>query len=251
MKHKFKMFKNLVIENSLKIENCKLKILIICLFAYLLICLFSPKAFASTSSNNNYNIDLQDIDINPERSGVAPQPYQMVATEPLDKTPDITFGNSAITFSTDNNLIDFGILSPANPVARTVNLSIINAQTQYQLLAFEDHPLSTGSTIIPDTTCEDGQCSEIKESQWINNLTYGFGFRCDDITDSACIGFSTDNNYKQFADSAKQEKQQAIITSLLNYGDNKAKLTFKLNAAGTQKPGVYTNTITFIAVPNY
>ncbi len=259
MKNRLKIFKNSVLENSIKIGNYRLKAFVIGLFVYLFICLFPPLAGASNSSNSDYNIDVNNIDFNPHTITPTPKPYQPSETEPDDNPPEIYVDNSSLVFSTDNNFIDFGLLSPANPVTRTVKLVIANHQTAYSLLAFEDHPLSQsiqqkepqGNTAIPDTTCDDGQCSETNESQWTSNLTYGFGYRCDNLSGSACLGFPNDNDYRQFSDSLKHEQPETIMETGDKYEQDKAQITLKLNLAGTQNPGSYNNSVTFIAVPNF
>jgi len=57
------MLKNLKIENSLKIKNCKLKIAVsICLFAYLLILAFvAPAARAQSPTQSNYDVTVSPV----------------------------------------------------------------------------------------------------------------------------------------------------------------------------------------------
>lgn len=241
MKYKFEMFKNL-----------KLKIWVIGLLVYWFIGLLSPKAMAQSSSNNNYDIDVQNIDINPQNN-LLPTPQILINQTPtptIPQEPKSIIDNSFLSISLDNDFIDFGTLSPGNPVTRNAVLAV-KSNSDYQVISFEDHPpQNKESVIIPDTTCEDGQCSETTESIWKNNLTYGFGYRCDDIEGSDCISFSEGDFYRQLADIRKKKPKETMS----GFGDTaikKARLTFKLNAPGTQKPGNYSSNLTFIAVPNY
>lgn len=158
-------------------------------------------------------------------------------------------------FSISNLLIDFGTLTPTNPVKRTNILTISNGSANgYAVTAFENHELlvpATGS-LIPDTTCNSGLCTESTAASWpdASILVYGFGYRCDNISGSDCVSFPTDF-YKQFADNSKSETPQAVMSSL-NVGRNRqSQITYKVNISGTQAAGRYSNVITYIATPTF
>ncbi|MBI2621014.1 MAG: hypothetical protein HYW63_00005 [Candidatus Levybacteria bacterium] len=116
------------------------------------------------------------------------------------------------SFSISNTLIDFGVLSPTNPVTRRSTLTISNSSApSYQVTASENHQLQVvrSGAIIPDTTCDRGNCSESQAGQWSNTLTYGFGYRCDAISiisksarSASCNesdkSFITSDYFKQF-----------------------------------------------------
>lgn len=159
------------------------------------------------------------------------------------------------SFSVSQSQIDFGLLSPTNPVTRNAIVSISNRSAQgYSVSASEDHPLrvSASGQIIPDTTCDNGGCSDTASSTWSNALTYGFGYRCDTIGTNDCAsGFTSDQSYKQFADESLGESPQAIMAGATNGQNRQVKITYKVNVAGSQAPGSYQNTITFIAVPSF
>lgn len=158
------------------------------------------------------------------------------------------------SFSISQTAIDFGTLSATNPVTRTNNLTITSSSSYgYNILAYEDHPLSNvGSGItIPDTTCDSGQCTEILSSSWMNTLTYGFGFRCDNIIGTDCPSdFALHDFYRQFADNKSQEKPQTIMSGSTTK-NNQVTITYKINISGSQAPGVYSNHIYYIAAPKY
>jgi len=81
-------------------------------------------------------------------------------------------------------------------------------------------------------------------------LTYGFGYRCDNVSGSDCA-FTTANNYKQFADTSHSETPQSVMTGV-NVGKNiKTQITYKLNISATQPPGDYANVVRFIATPTF
>ncbi len=151
--------------------------------------------------------------------------------------------------------INFGSLTPTNPVTRTNTLTIYNGTANgYSVKAYEDHSLlkvGTGS-LIPDTTCDSGTCNEVTSSAWANTLTYGFGYRCDNVTGTDCAnGFSTSTFYKQFANNTYNESPVAVMTGT-NVGRNKkVQITYKVNISGTQPAGDYFNQIIYLAVPTF
>lgn len=216
-------------------------------------------ASAQSSSNPNYSIEIQDIDTSPEKTIIVPQKIesnqQREHVGPVSGIESIVQA-SPLSFSVLKDAIDFGALTPGNPVTRTVSLSILSTSTDFQVISFEDHPLqSLPNQAIPDTTCDNGACDEVDSAEWKNNLTYGFGFRCDpvklNVINSACIGFTDGQYYKQFSDFSKDEQPQTVIFGKKSTNLQQAQITLKVNASGTQKAENYTNTVTFIAVPNY
>jgi hypothetical protein len=156
-------------------------------------------------------------------------------------------------FTISSTLIDFGTLTPTNPVTRTQTLTISNGSAHgYTVTASENHPLLVDSTgaVIPDTTCDSGTCTESTSSAWSNTLTYGFGYRCDNVSGTDCAsGFTTSTFYKQFTNLAASETPTGVMTGA-NVGRNKqVQITYKANVSGTQPGGNYRNVITYIATP--
>lgn len=158
------------------------------------------------------------------------------------------------SFSISSNFIDFGPVAPGTPITRTNNLTISNGSAYgYSVLAREDHPLrilATGNS-IPDTTCDIGTCNEITSGAWTNVLTYGFGYRCDNLSGTDCnSGFASSSNYKQFASSESAELAQSVMAGP-NVGRNiQTQITYKVNISATQPAGIYQNAITYIATPS-
>lgn len=158
-------------------------------------------------------------------------------------------------FSISNLLIDFGTLTPTNPVKRTNTLTVTNGSANgYAVTAFENHQLlvPASGVLIPDTTCDTGLCTESTAASWPDSsiLVYGFGYRCDNLSGTDCSTFSTDY-YKQFADDSKAETPQTVMSSLLVGKNRQAQITYKVNISGTQAAGRYSNVITYIATPTY
>ena len=169
------------------------------------------------------------------------------------------------SLSISNTLIDFGVLSPTNPVTRTTTLTISNTKaSSYQVTATENHQLIVNRTgaIIPDTTCDNGNCNQTRAGEWSNTLTYGFGYRCDSISvassgtsSPSCVtgdsSFSSNKNYfKQFSDASKKETSQVVVKGGKGKSQ-KATVTYKVNIPSSQATGNYTNAVTYVATPNF
>lgn len=165
----------------------------------------------------------------------------------------IVFG-APFTFSISSIFIDFGPLTPGAPVTRTNTLTITNRSAYgYTVLASENHPLranAVGAT-IPDTTCDPGTCSETTAAAWANLTTFGFGYRCDDISGTDCPdAFATPTFYKQFASSESAELAQTVMAGSNVGSDVQTQITYKVNISTTQIAGKYQNLINFIAFPS-
>jgi hypothetical protein len=157
-------------------------------------------------------------------------------------------GFMALSLNTQE--VDFGELSPTNPVERFVLLSLKSSITYgYSLIASASRPLAQATgTVIPDTTCDDGTCTEEKESTWTNILTYGFGYRCEE---DCLAGSVATDAYRQFSDESLGERPQPLIRGI-GKTNSEAKLIYKVNIQGNQPIDFpYNNTITYIALPDY
>ena len=155
-------------------------------------------------------------------------------------------------FTIQGSRIDFGALDPNTPVTRTNNLVVSNGSAYgYQVTVQEDHALlqPADGKFIPDTTCDNGLCTPTNAELWTNVLTYGFGYRCDNLVGTDCAsGFGTPDYYKSFAASPSA----AVIMSSTNVGSNRTvQITYKVNISPTQANGLYGNYLTFIATPKF
>src|SRR5579872_5249628 len=103
------------------------------------------------------------------------------------------------TFTVTPTDLDFGTVDPTSPVSRTNILDVLSTASGYSVTATENHSLQTASAsaTIPDTTCDSGLCTPSSSSLWASNLTYGFGYRCDNVAQTDCIPFS-DNFFAPF-----------------------------------------------------
>jgi hypothetical protein len=239
------------------------------LFAYLLICLFAYLPFAKAQTMENSMYQIQDSDINsfPGQSTESNNNIQEIidtnktgfikeANYLLNLGPHYNPSITPFTFSLSNTFIDFGYPSPTLPSIRTINVLVNNLYSQsYKIIAAENSPpTSTTGAIIPDTTCDGGNCSEVKSGKWTSSLTYGFGYNCKIGNSSGCIPANEktrqDNFYKQFADTSRAENAVTILSGGTGNAQD-AVITFKLNISSSQPSGSYSNEITFLAVPSY
>ncbi len=214
-------------------------------------------------SNEDYIIKLEDLntvsqDVLSQTSNTKTkaESSKLNISEGINYKVKSGFGNTpslpfSITLSTDS--INFGELTPTNPIIRTVNLKINNAPLfGYSVIASQDHALKSdppaGGEIIPNTTCDNGLCNENIASEWTNTLAYGFGYRCDNLIGVDCdMSFLKPNAYKQFPQAPKTQN----IMSGTGKDSKEARISYKINISGSQKQGVYSNIINYIAVPNY
>lgn len=227
--------------------------------------IFSAKdnAFAYTMSNSNYSVNgslqtatVQDVK---NTSGTKQSQSSQQSVNNRNEVDYSTFSGLGVPNDNEDysaylspTLMDYGQLSQANPVSRTAQIKIISNQSGYQLYSYEDSMLtSAGNAIIPDSNCDNGLCNENTGATWTNNLTYGFGFRCDNVTGEICSnGFAMDN-FMPFADITSKEDMVPIMTGNMPTTISQAQISYKVNISGTQQPGSYKNTVTYILVPTY
>ncbi len=236
-----------------QIEN-KLKITLFFSFVYLLgyfsiTGLFPDPAYAKITTNDNWTIEINDINITTDTI-IKDKPKQLTNNQADPLQP-----STSLSLDISSYIIDYGPLSPTNQIYRTSNLNVSNNNKKgFIIIAYENHPLiTTGSnSFIPDSTCDNGSCSEVTSAIWTNTLTYGFGYRCDNINNNTCpIEFNQSDYYKQFSDYSKNETGQIIMSGNLPASNHETQITYKVNISKTQASGSYNNTITYLAVPKY
>jgi len=157
------------------------------------------------------------------------------------------------TFTVTPTALDFGTIDPTSPVTRTNTLDVLSTASGYSVTGIENNSLKQNSpTTIADTTCDSGSCTPSTAAPWTSNLTYGFGYRCDNLLQNDCVtGFATDY-YKPFANQTLSQNPQLVMQAISGFAsDKQSQITYKVNVSGSQLPGVYTNTITYVASPNF
>ena len=158
---------------------------------------------------------------------------------------------TTFSFSISNTTLTFGKITPGEPIIRTNTLKV-TSPTGYEVLGSETTPLkASGSAQISDTSCDQGNCSRETAAKWSSPLTYGFGYRCDNLSGTDCTpDFKDLSYYKSFANLEKQDSPQVIMQNINPTNDSTAQITYKVNIPGSQTPGQYQNTVFYIAVPS-
>ncbi|RJQ36520.1 hypothetical protein C4559_05140 [Candidatus Microgenomates bacterium] len=238
-------------------------------FDFCLLTFAFKSASAFTMSNSNYILKMGNFDM---AAGKPTNANYKLGFTSGETSPGLYNGTNykvragfqymrkgvSFAFAISETLIDFGTLSATNPVTRTNKLTISpGSASSYTVTAFEDHQLSSSPSgaFIPDTTCDNGLCDQTSSALWNNTLTYGFGYRCDNLSGTDCLSDFLppiySNHYKNFADNSKSEVAQKIMNGT-NTGKNKiSQITYKVNISTTQTAGTYNNKITYIATPTF
>lgn len=154
---------------------------------------------------------------------------------------------SSLSFSINPTELDFGILSAGEPIQRTLNTQA-SANNGLTLQIAESNSPISGNTIIPDTTCDNGDCTPELASDWNSPLVYGFGYSCS--SNIACEGFKNEQSFKPIANLSQGAKPTSIFTT---YGpENTATdLNFKINVSQTDAGKEYSSKVILYALPNY
>lgn len=159
---------------------------------------------------------------------------------------------TSFKFSISNTSINFGQLTPGEPITRTNTLTVTTGSAPgFQIAGSQNNELKAASSqVIPDTTCDSGACTETSADLWESPLAYGFGYRCDNKVGKSCDNdFLTADFYKQFANTEKKEEEQIIMFSN-SRGTKTGEISYKVNIAPTQPAGIYQNIILYIATPS-
>lgn len=202
-------------------------------------------ASALTMKNDTYMLELQ------LESEQKPTP---TITEPAKVLGEETKRSDFFTFSISPELVDFGPLDPTNPVLRKSTLRITSADANgYAIYASENHsPAAVTGTSIPNTSCDDGNCSQTIASLWTNVLTYGFGYRCESKEPNRCVsGFENADTFMRFSDESLKESPSLVLFSRGRKGDEQASITYKMTVAQNQEKALYQNVVTYIAIPAF
>jgi len=212
-------------------------------------------ASADVMNNGNFNLDTGDVNVQSILHRNPSDQAERTTQIPVKKNYQIEndFANSSLSLSIPQQLINYGTLSSADPVLRTSLLKISNRIGGYQIIADEDRSLQKkNGTIVPDTSCDNGSCSETTAAEWSNTLTYGLGYRCDNVSGSDCPDdFTQPDYYRAFSNLMAQQSGQAVMQSAVPVTRAISQITYKVSISGTQPSGNYTNTITYIAVPGF
>lgn len=258
----------------LKIQKIKVILLLLVTSGYLLVAAWP--AAAQEMKNGFYIIQMGNLN---SIAGISGDENFKINITSGETAPNLNVGTnfkvragfqyiprkSIFSISVSNTLIDFGTLSPTNPITRTTTVNVSNLSAPgYVVTASQNHQLLSprNGAIIPDTTCDRGSCSQSFASQWTSSLTYGFGYRCDAVSvlingtkSRGCVSndlafFYNPDAFRQFSDASKSEKAVPIIKGTRGR-NQKGTVTYKVNISSSQPAGLYTNSITYILTPTF
>lgn len=236
------------------------------LYAIILLVLFFTlsviPARAQSMENSSYILNLNNNASEVEPPDVTPESTVLTKNETgLAKTVSgdnfISFlsydndtKNLPLVLSTSSDELNFGNIQPGEPIIRTHALTVLPGSAQgYQVLSYQDHTLEADGIQIPNTTCDNGSCTPILSDIWVIPLTYGFGYRCDNLEGYACDPYLKKDYYKSFAN----EKANVFPAEVLKETGNiksQAIISYKVNISGNQADKAYQTTIYHIAAPN-
>lgn len=212
---------------------------------------------AQAMSNSSYSIDINSDPV------PTPTPYTIPESKDLQNPKvingngflallsyDDDYSNSPLTLILSTHELNFGDLIPGEPLIRTQSLSVITGSNYgYELLISEDHNLSTKSASIPDTSCDSGNCTNVIPDIWLNPLTFGFGYRCDDQEGKSCVKDFASHFYKRLSNESNGEVAIPVLSSISNNRPTRALLSYKLNIAGSQAQNQYQNIVKYNLIP--
>lgn len=159
---------------------------------------------------------------------------------------------NTFSFRVSQTALDLGELTTDvhNTASHTVTITTKGAGG-YNVYAYEINPLrhSNGVTIIPDTTCNAGTCSETTAQVWTTQAVSGFGFNANG--NDVAADFVNNTYFRQFANREAAESMQSIMSSA-NVGEARtATITYKAGPEDNQAAGNYQTGIVYVAVPGY
>jgi hypothetical protein len=222
----------------------------------------ASNVFAQSVSNDSYQLDTNIITQPTET------PNQPNINISQNQNPNLISGpnyqailgfedknsKDPFLFSISETNIDYGEISPTDPIVRSNLLTVSATPTYgYTIQSYENHALrnETSQALIPDTTCDTGTCNSAVSAAWNGTLTYGFGYRCDQVSSSnyCADGFLDPTYFKQFA-KAENEQPQNIMQGGASEKEQ-AQITYKINISAAQASGIYGNSLIYLAVPNF
>jgi len=156
-----------------------------------------------------------------------------------------------LSFSIDKLDISFGTLVPGIGSTDT-NLLIVTTPSGhgYQITAQENHPLwISPNHYIPDTTCDQGDCTITNSTPWISNDKYGFGFN---VTGIGATGYFSDSTYfRPFSNIYNNQTPSIIASENKPVEEREALVTYRVLISPVQSAGNYENYITYTLTPKY
>lgn len=264
----FQNFWSLGIGHCLEIRSIRsIRVILVCLFAYLLICLLPKKVLANMQSDNYV---LQMPNLNYASGDIGSSAYKLgftggeLAVGPYSKTGYKLGAGfwyiktiTPFSFTVSNSVIEFDVLSTDQPKTASTTLTVsAGGSGGYQVTAEENHEMMVYSVgaLIPDITGDNSDITEDTAGKWTEITTYGFGYSLygnDVVTPFPTAAPPNYTDFKQFANTSKSETPKVIMTSDQVGKNREVEVVYKINISAVQSAGRYQNVITYIATPTY
>lgn len=214
----------------------------------LMLALFSVSSVSQTNAQNmtgsDYKVRLKPLYPNDP----TPTDYLTPTPQPSPKPLINSYGISHIVAS--ENFLQFGPLSATVPVSRVIRVGL-QGLGGFSFLHQPDYLLrSVSGDTIPATSCDNGSCTKSQASLWNSTLTYGLGVRCENRKGQLCEKDFLEKGAFRPVEIADSLGDSAILAAG-NIPNTEAlfDLVYKINLPGSQPPGYYTSTITYILLP--
>ena len=108
---------------------------------------------------------------------------------------------------------------------------------------------------IPDTTCDNGSCSESTSGDWATATNNGFGYSLENVsgTDAAFTYNESSRTFsaRQIADQEAGETKQTIMSKSSPTSSSKVNFCYRLSVSSTQPAGYYYNKVKFTATAKF
>jgi len=163
------------------------------------------------------------------------------------------------SFSISDVDLPFGSITPNVGSTQSNIITITTPSSRgYEILAIANHPLLSNNYTIPDTLCDNVDCTPDTSTPWTLSTTYGFGFNTLGINSSGTVtnvgtsNYFTDSTYyRPFAHQSLNNLPQVFMSENSRVKDRQAKITYKVNISPNQAADTYQNLINLIAIPKY
>ncbi len=200
---------------------------------------------SGSKSSQNYNV--QDVVGQTATGLLTSQGYTIQSGFPY------LSGVEPFRFSLSTTKVDFGKLSPFQPITKQIQAIVDNGLSSgYQVFAVEVGPLTSDTkAIIRHTKCDqdNNRCTSTTARSWRQNGVVGFGYGL--VGNSIPEDFKDSSYFRPFADLSQGQDPIVIMSSRAHKVRHQTTINFRVNISSTQPVGNYRNTIIFTAIPGY
>ncbi len=108
---------------------------------------------------------------------------------------------------------------------------------------------------IPDTTCDDGTCTETTSANWATATNNGLGYSLENITGTDATFTYNESartfSAKQLPDQEAGESKQNIMSKSSPTSSSKVNVCYRLSVSVTQPAGYYYNKVKYTATAKF